>query len=144
MTDADGVLRTPEDLKYIYVKPGWIAKLTPLGITAFYGEYARFEDFLSAGLTDDDGDGFDDVAASLALAGFDCAMPGDACRIAGSEAEVWGFGVVQYIEAAEMRVYVGYRNYSADFDLVDGNGAAVAEANIEDFHTIITGSKIEF
>ncbi len=135
--DADGVLRTPEDAKYIYVKPGWIAKLNSLGSTAFYGEYGRFQDFATAG--------FDDATVgSLSFSGFDCTNLGGACRIAGSEAEVWGLGVVQHIENAAMTVYVGYRNFSADFDLVDNGGGRVSEAGIEDFQTIITGSKIEF
>jgi hypothetical protein len=130
VADADGVLRTPEDARFIYGKIGWIAKLNGLGPTAFYGEYGWFEDFVS--VQDDAG-----LAADLSVGGA-------ATRISGNSAEVWGAGVVQHIEAAEMQVYLGYRNRSADFDLVNGGGAAVAGQGIEDFHTVIAGSKIAF
>ncbi|MGB4864531.1 MAG: porin [Hyphomicrobium sp.] len=128
--DADGALRTPEDARFIYGKIGWIAKLNALGPTAFYGEYGWFKDFVS--VQDDAG-----LAADLRVGGA-------ATRISGSTAEVWGAGVVQHIEAAEMQIYLGYRNHSADFDLVNGGGAAVAGQGIEDFHTVIAGSKIAF
>lgn len=53
-------------------------------------------------------------------------------------------GVVQHIEAASMEVYLGYRHDSADFDLVDGNGARVQDSDVEDFDSVIAGSKIAF
>jgi len=52
--------------------------------------------------------------------------------------------VVQHIEEAEMQVYIGYRHHTAEFDLVDVNGNSVAASPIEDFDTIIAGSKIAF
>ncbi len=48
VVDADGVLRTPEDTKYIYTKLGWIANLNPLGNTAFLREYGWFSDYVTA------------------------------------------------------------------------------------------------
>ncbi len=138
VTDGDGVDRTPGDAKFIYVKGGWIAKLTGLGPTAFYGDYGRFDDYLSSGV---------DAAAVGSLGGlgaFDCAAAGGACRITNSKVEVFGLGIVQHVEAAEMQVYLGYRHWSAEFDLVDGAGDAAAAAAIEDFDTIIAGSKIAF
>jgi hypothetical protein len=138
VTDGDGVDRAPSDAKYFYVKAGWIAKLTGLGPTAFYGDYGRFEDYLTSG-TDDD------VVGSLGgLGAFDCAAAGGACRITSSEVDVFGLGVVQHIEAAEMEVYLGYRHWSADFTLADGAGGAAATAGLEDFDTFIAGSKIAF
>ncbi len=127
VVDLDGVTRTPEDSKFIYVKAGWIAKLNTLGPTAFYGEYGRFEDFLSAGA--DAG-----VVASLA--------PG-AVRISGNEVDVWGIGVVQHIEAAEMQIFMGYRNHSADVDMVDGTGTTTG-TSLEDFQTFVSGARIAF
>jgi hypothetical protein len=129
--DADGIARTPEDTEYIYAKLGWLAKLNGLGPSAFYGEYGWFKDYVTAVL-----DGAD-IVDSL-------DVNDDAARIAGNEAEVWGFGVVQHIEAAEMQVYIGYRHHTVEFDLVDGAGAKVTAEPIEDFDTIIAGSKIAF
>jgi hypothetical protein len=134
--DLDGVTRSVEDAKFFYVKAGWIAKMNALGPTAFYGEYGLFQDFVSAGVELD-------VVTSLASGAVGCGA-GAACRVTGNDADVWGFGVVQHVEAADMQLYLGYRFHSADVDLVDGAGVAVAGEEIEDFHTVITGVKIAF
>ena len=127
--DADGIARTPADASYIYTKLGWIAKgITSLGPTAFYGEYGRFEDFLTV------------VADPASLE----VVAGSAVRVTGSEAEVWGLGVVQHIEAAEMQVYLGYRHHESGFSLVGNGGASVATAGLDDFDTIVAGSLIAF
>lgn len=129
VTDLDGFDRTPEDASFIYAKLGWLAKLNGLGPTAFYGEYGRFRDFISA-------------TGDFTLA--DAGDVGGAVRIAGNTAQVWGIGVVQHIEAAEMQIYLGYRHHDFDFDLVDGAGAAVSGEGLESFQTIVVGSKIAF
>ena len=112
---------------FIYTKLGWIAKLSALGPTAFYGEFGRFNDFLS------NADAFGAGISSVA---------GD--TITGSQAEVWGFGVVQHIEAAAMEIYIGYRHHELDLDLANGANTPVATPVIEDFQTIVVGSKISF
>lgn len=137
--DADGAFRTAADAEFVYVKLGWLAKLTGLGPTAFYGEYGWFKDFVSAGI---DADGV--ASLSFTDAANVCAAAGDACRVTGSESEIFGLGVVQHIESADMQIYVGWRRHQADFGLADINGNAVSAAGIEDFHTIIGGSKIAF
>ncbi len=124
-----GTLRTPKDASFIYAKIGWLAKLTSLGPTAFYGEYGRFRDFISAS-----GD-FDVVADAGGVVGG---------RITGNTAEIWGLGVVQHIEAAEMQIYLGYRHHDFDFDLVDSAGDKVAGEGLESFQSIVVGSKIAF
>lgn len=128
VADADGVSRTPPDTKYIYTKLGWLASLNHLGNTAFYGEYGWFSDYVTVV-----NDAY--IVASLG------APAGS--HITGDTAEVWGLGVVQHIDAAEMQVYLGYRHHTADFDLVDSGGAKVG-ASIDDFDTLIAGSKISF
>jgi hypothetical protein len=57
---------------------------------------------------------------------------------------VWGLGVVQHIDNAEMQVYLGYRHHTADFDILDAGGARVNAGNIDAFDTVIAGSKIAF
>ena len=133
--DADGVFRSPADARYVYGKLGWKADLSRIGSTAFYGEYGRFEDFVGAG-----NDGA--VVGSLA-SGRTCAVPSN-CRIASSGAEVWGLGVVQELEAAQMQLYLGYRHHSANFKLTDRTGASTSAASFEDFQTVVLGSFIEF
>lgn len=140
LADADGVNRTPLDTEFVYAKIGWIAHLHSLGPTAFYTEYGRFKDFVTAGV---DADG----VASLSLTDIvngGCAIDGAACRVAGNEAEVWGLGVVQHVEAAEMQLYLGCRHHSAHFDLVDNDGHVVASSPLEDFDTVIGGAKVAF
>lgn len=130
LIDADGVVRTPQDAKFVYTKLGWIAKLSDLGSTAFYGEYGRFKDFAS--VTEDAA-----IVASLDASGA-------AVRIGGNTAQVWGAGVVQHIDAAEMQIYLGYRFHETEFDLVNAAGATVQAQTIQDFHTFEMGSKIAF
>lgn len=112
---------------FIYAKLGWIAKFNRLGPTAFYGEYGRFHDFLS------NADAFE-----VGITG----AQGD--TITGSRAEVWGFGVVQHIEATAMEVYIGYRHHDVDLDLVDSGGDRLSTPGIENFQSIVVGSKISF
>jgi len=131
VVDADGITRNVSDAKFIYAKLGWVANLNSLGHTAFYGEYGLFEDFVSAGA---------DAALVAQLNG----AGGNAVRITGNEATVWGLGVVQHIDAAEMDIYIGYRHHEAEFDLVNGAGASVADASIDGFDTVIVGSNISF
>lgn len=128
VADVDG-LRTPDDAKFIYTKLGWLAKLNALGPTGFYGEYGWFKDFVSA-IDDTDGTATD-IAAQLG---------GD--RVTGNKAEVWGFGVVQHIEAAEMQIYAGYRLHEVEFDVEAGGDSVTTE--LDDFHTVVTGAKIAF
>lgn len=129
--DADGLTRNVSDATFVYAKLGWVTNLNSFGHTAFYGEYGLFEDFVSAGA--DKG-----LVAQLDGAGR------NAVRITGNEATVWGMGIVQHIKAAAMDVYIGYRHHEADFDLVDGIGASVAGAGLDDFETLIVGSKVAF
>ncbi len=128
--DLDGVRRTPEDPCFAYTKLGWISRHSHLGPTAFYGEYGRFSDFVSA--TDRA-----DFLASLDAGGT-------AVRISGNEAEVWGAGVVQHIETAEMQIYLGYRHHTAHFDLVDASGQGAPARAIDNFDTVIAGTKVAF
>ena len=135
LVDADGIFRTPADASFICTKLGWITKWSRLGPLAFYGDYSHFEDFLTAV---DDGS----VVTSLASNGV-CATAGN-YRITGSNVDVWGLGIVQTIDAAEMQMYVGYRNYNADFDLAKTGGGNISGVGIESFQTVITGAIISF
>ena len=83
-----------------------------------------------------------DAVASVASGGI-CMTPGS-CRISGSEAEVWGLGIVQWIEPAAMQIYLGYRHFEADVSLVDANGARQAATGLKDFQVIKLGSIIAF
>lgn len=125
--DGDGVLRTPKDANYVYGKIGCIAQLTALGPTAFYGEYGHFHNYISAS------DTFTPVDIGA-----------DGVRFTGNNAQVWGAGVVQHIEAAEMQLYIGYRHHDFDFDVVNAAGNSVTTPGVKNFQSIVVGSKITF
>ena len=139
VADNDGIFRTPADARFVYVKLGWLGKLNGLGATAVYGEWGRFKDYVSAGLDAE-------LVASLSFTDTAsvCGAAGDACRVTGNEAEAWGLGVVQHIDAAGIHVYLGFRRHSAGFEIADVDGTDVAAAKVEDFDTLIAGSKIAF
>lgn len=130
LLDLDGNLRTPKDATFVYAKIGWLANLTTLGHTAFYGEYGRFHDYISA-----TGDFTVADAAGNSIG---------ATRISGNTAEVWGIGVVQQIDAAAMQIYLGYRHHNFDFDTVDSAGTRTSGERLHSFQTIVVGSKLAF
>jgi hypothetical protein len=134
----DGTERTPDDASFWYVKPGLLLDIHDAGKTAFYSEFGRFRDFL----------GHDtDTEGVAGLAGIDegivCAR-GEACLVSESEATIWGFGVAQHIDSAEMQLYLGFRHYRADIDLTTAEGAAAPEVPLNEFATVISGVLIEF
>jgi hypothetical protein len=106
------------------------------GNTALYGEYGRSIDF--AAFT-----GGRDFPATVActtppftgncLAGFTAIDD-----VIGSEARIWGIGVVQNVDAAAMELYLGYRNYSVDLDSLAGT------YSFEDLHVVAGGARIKF
>jgi hypothetical protein len=108
------------------------------GHTAFYAEYGKWRDFLGRNA---------DAEAVSGLAGFDeeavCA-PGQACLVSQSEATIWGFGVVQRIERAELDLFIGFRLYEADVDVINEAGTKVPSVVLDDFATVMSGAVIEF
>lgn len=104
------------DTDHYYLKAGLRRKLSPLGHTVFYGEYGNYDDMLSPAL----------LAANAATFS------------AGSEARIWGLGVVQEVDAAAMSLWLTYRNSDAEFT-IDG-----AKTDLDDFHVIKAGALINF
>ena len=70
--------------------------------------------------------------------------------ISSSSVDVWGFGLVQTIDAAAMDLYIGFRNYSGDADITffDANLEydRVRRRNVdfEDFQAVFSGGIIRF
>lgn len=121
---ASGGNILPSEASFLYAKIGWIANLNGLGATAFYGEYGIFENLLQ----------------TLVVP---AAPPGANAQVtSGSDAGIWGLGVVQHIEAADMQIYLGYRRYAMGLEAQAGATAPVIA--FENFHTVIVGSKIAF
>jgi hypothetical protein len=102
---------------------------TSYGNTTVYGGYGRFEDMASTGLS----------ASSLDL-GVGGANAGDV--VTGSEIDRLTFGVVQSFDTAGLDIYGIVEHYSADVTVSDG--AASEKAELEDFTSVIIGSRIKF
>lgn len=84
-----------------------------IGRTSLYGEYGRADDWL--------------FAKGIAIVGDIPNSPGDAVRW-------WGLGVVQTIDAAAMDLYLGYRNFDANWNNGDYQG----------LHVVTGGARIRF
>ena len=124
--DFDGV-STPDETSH-GIKVGISQKFFAAGKTSISGTYGWFDDTIATR------DG-----TTLSLTGA------TASTVASSEANYWGVGIVQKIDAAAMELYAGYRHWTLDsFSLVDGAGAAVAGSEIQDFDTVIVGGRIRF
>ena len=135
----DDEVGRPNDAWFYYFKLGWQRNLNRLGKTAFYAEYGSFNQFL--------GRDADEEAVS-ALAGIDedavCASARTACLVSGSNATIWGLGVVQFVKSAEMQLYTAYRHYEPDVSLSTRRGAGVGSVPLDPFQTIMTGALIDF
>ncbi len=119
--------------KFLYLKGGWIAKdIVRLGSTAFFAESGKFEDFLAVV----------DSSDVIGAPGSDMLPPG-AANGRGSEADIWGLGVLQNIEAAEMQVFLAYRHYEFELGAARLNGMWIDQP-IRDFETVLVGGKIAF
>ena len=110
--------RHVSDTKLWYVQAGVSRNWTGLGATVLYGEYARIDD------------GISDVR-------IDCDW------ITGSEAAVWGLGVVQHIDAAAMELFLAYRRYSAEVSVEEQHESRYSRS-FNDFDVVMSGARIRF
>lgn len=110
--------------KYYYLKAGLVQKWNSLGDTAIYGEYYKISD----------------VGLEFGNAAVDARY--------NEEAEAFGFGIVQHVDAAAMELYLAYRHYRAD-DITDFNampGPIINNLQDHDlrYDMIMSGAKINF
>jgi predicted porin len=145
------------DDEFIYVTGGLIRDLVSFGPTSFYGEYYT-------GTREwNDSDLGKLAALELNL--------GQAGELEESDVTVWGFGVVQKFNDATkpagkkdagaakdaapaepiMEIFLGYKHYELDVELIGTNLAAPASAPIDvpskklnDFDVVVTGAIIRF
>jgi hypothetical protein len=117
-----------------YVQAGIEQRLFAAGKTTVYGEFFRGN--TGAGLDDGavpDLDGISD---------FDSKK-----FISSSDVDVWGFGLVQSIDAAAMDLYIGYRQYSADVTtvtVIDSTDLERKKLDVQDFQAVMAGGLIRF
>jgi hypothetical protein len=106
-----------DDGNFYYAQLGIERKFLPYGSTTIYADYGLYE-----GLAGN----VDVVENNQVVASF-----------AGLEAERYGFGIVQKFDSAAMEIYANARIYSFD------DGGVLAD-DLEDFSTVLVGSRIKF
>jgi hypothetical protein len=119
-----------------WIQAGWVAKLSSLGATTFWGQYASYESHGNVANQALGTIGATDVLNSFA---------GTAVNIKTAEATTWGVGVTQDIDAAAMKLYMGYISSSADLTLINRATSQTRKSNaIDDVGVFFTGATIKF
>ncbi len=142
---TDGLLLDADDRdQFWYAQAGIEKNFFGLGKTTLYGEYFN-------GDTGGNLSGGDVRNIGGFFPAFDTATR---AFITSSNVQVWGVGLVQTIDAAAMDLYVGYRLYSGDVDVVFDdltldNGTTtrrISKRNqdLEDFQAVFAGGIIRF
>lgn len=106
----DLVVGTRPDADWWLVSGGWRGRLNALGETTVYGEYSESND-----------------GAVGAVAG-----------VTASDMSMYGFGIVQRIDAAAMELYVAYRHFDGDFSV------GARRTNLDELDLVHTGARIKF
>ena len=97
----NGPVHGPQpDITGWYIKGGWSTKFNTLGATHIYGEYGRNEDAFAFGTVLDGG------------------------TVLSTEADRFGVGVVQEIDAAAMSLWAKWRHHEFDADTTAGKFSA--------------------
>ncbi len=97
-----------------FTQVGIERKWTPYGTTTIFGEYGKYTDELQTQ--------------------FFNSVPADDVS---SDATRWGASIVQHFDSASMDLYAQATFWSFDTNALEG-------ASINDFHTIMLGTKIDF
>ena len=113
------------DPHFWHVSAGISKNWTGWGATVLYGEYHQAKDM---------------VALNVSVTGLWSLD-------VSSDASMWGFGVVQHVDAAAMELFLAYKNYSADVS-ASTNPAIVGVTPIgigaHDFQAVIGGGRVRF
>lgn len=119
-----GAAAADDESTFWAIEAGIEQKWTALGKTTLFGQYYDFDG------GSNNNRNFEDGVVDA--------------NIAGSTLEMYGFGVVQGIDAAAMQLYVYYRHYEVGFDLVNDAGAGVATPALDDLDVVVAGGIIKF
>jgi len=111
----DQITAGAKDTTLLYLQGGISKNWTGLGNTVVFGEWARVTDAIKA-----------TASTTLPLDGSSPAILGANL----GDAEMWGIGIVQNIDAAAMSMFLSYRSYSADFNSSE-MGILMAGARIQ-------------
>jgi len=123
------------DDKFLYLKGGIFRRFNDWGPTAIYGEH--YWGWKSQNESD-----------TAALRALELNLNA-AQELSGSTMTMWGLGVVQTIKPKgpnEMTtdLYIGYRNYRQQVDLIGGGGGGVASKDLKDFSAVMAGIRLRW
>jgi hypothetical protein len=116
-----------DDTTLYYVNGGISKNWTGLGNTVLYGEWAKVENGVQSST----------ISLVGATTGGDVPTGGLGSAF-WSEANVYGIGVVQHIDAAAMELFLSYRRYTAE----GGVGALTIKG--DDMDIVMGGARIRF
>lgn len=117
------------DDETLYVIGGIETDFTGWGTTSIYGEYYRGTK--SWNLSDED------MLRTLE------AVADEAEELSSSRVTVIGAGIVHNIKDTQVAIYLGYRHYQLDVDLI-ADGGPVAARDLDDFNVVMTGLRVKF
>ncbi|MGD9804750.1 MAG: hypothetical protein AB7E81_08135 [Hyphomicrobiaceae bacterium] len=120
------------DITWWYLSGGISQNFFGVGKTVLYGEYLNSQG------------GLEQSAFVTANANY---VNNDAfAGSSSSEAQMWGVGLTQHIDAAAMELYVSYKNYSLDANGFTGVTTSLnsGAGGVADFQTVIVGTRINF
>jgi predicted porin len=137
---TDGFVRNADDTdQHWYIQAGVERNFFGLGKTTVYGEF--FQGDTGGGLSSGD---------VRNIGGLLFPLVDSDAWITSSSVDVWGFGLVQTIDAAAMDLYIGFRNYSGDADItfldtqMEYDRARRRNVDFEDFQAVFSGGIIRF
>ncbi len=107
-----------------YLQGGQARRFTSLGPTTFYAERQIFQDFSKH--------------RTIAFGA------GGQSEVISSQTDVWGLGVFQNIDAANMQLFAGFRHGSADIDVLQTANGPKTDVPVQDFWTLSIGGKLKF
>jgi hypothetical protein len=116
---------------YYAFQTGVERKWHPLGKTTVYGEWFQY----FGGANDRTVPVGDSLNTQI---GF------GASNIWDDEVRVYGTGVIQGVDAAAMRLYLGWRHYEADLLLREQTTGDIASSPLKDLDVVMGGALIEF
>lgn len=126
--NASGV---DDEYKFWAAEVGIQQKWNSLGKTTVFGQYYSYDG--------------GSLSQSVASSATNPINNGAAASIYGSEVEMWGLGVMQKIDAADMKLYALYRHYDFGLELASQGSAVVRDSNdLESFQVLMTGAAINF
>jgi hypothetical protein len=115
-----------DDTTLYYVNGGISKNWTGLGNTVLYGEWARVENGVQS--------------TTIVNGGTSIVPTGGFTDAVWSEANVYGLGVVQHIDAAAMELFLSYRRYTAE----GGINGLPGSIKGDDMDIVMGGARIRF